>query len=54
MTAVGSSIINLSGLGHMTKMVAMPISYGKNLFQNPKPYDLETWHGTLGTEALRS
>ena len=30
MSVAGPSIINLSGLGHMIKMVAMPISYGKN------------------------
>ena len=40
----------------MTKMAAMPI-YGKNfknLLQNQKSYDLETWHVALGTQALQS
>ena len=37
--------------GHKTKMAAMPI-YGKNLknlLQNQKSYDLETWHVASGT-----
>ena len=36
----------------MTKMAAMPI-HGKNLknlFQNQKSYDLETWHVASGTQ----
>ena len=41
----------------MTKMAAMPV-YGKknfrNLLQNRKSYDLETWHATMGTRALYS
>ena len=44
--------VYINGLGHMTKMVTMPI-YGKNfknLLQNQKSYDLETWHVSLGTQ----
>ena len=42
----------------MTKKAATPI-YGKMLktfkkSQNRKSYDLETWHATLGTQALHS
>ena len=39
-------------LGHMTKLAAMPI-YGKNLRQNTKSYDFETWHVILETQALQ-
>ena len=45
----------INGPGHMTKMAAMPI-YGKNLknlLQNQKSYDLETWHVASGTQALQ-
>ena len=41
--------------GYMTKIAAMPI-YGKNLknlLQNQKSYDLETWHVVSGTQALQ-
>ena len=46
----------LKGAGHMTKMAAMPI-YGKNLkkknlLQNPKVADLETWYAALGAILL--
>ena len=43
--------VYINGPGHMTKMAPMPI-YGKNL-QNPKSYDLETWHAASGTQALQ-
>ena len=41
-----------NGLGHMTKMAAMPI-YGKNLKQNlllrnQRADDLECWYASLG------
>ena len=47
----GGMKVCINGLGHMTKMAAMPI-YGKNLqkllLQNQKSYDLETWHKASG------
>ena len=52
----GGTKVYINGPGHMTKMAAMPI-YGKNLknlLQNQKSYDLETWHVALGTQALQS
>ena len=53
---MGASIYKY-GLCHMTKMAAMPV-YGKNFknlyLWNLKSYDLETWHGALGTQALQS
>ena len=52
----GGTKVYINGLGHMTKMAAMPI-YGKNLknlLQNQKSYDLETWHVSLGTQAQQS
>ena len=53
---VGASIYKY-GLCHMTKMTAIPV-YGKNFKNlylcNLKSYDLETWHGTLETQALQS
>ena len=47
-----------NGLGHMTKMTAMPI-YDKNLKKNhllwnQKADDLETWSASLGTRVLPS
>ena len=36
-----------NGPGHMTKMAAMPI-YVKNLLQNQKADDLETWYSASG------
>ena len=42
----------INGSGHMANMAAMPI-YGKNLLQNQKSYDLETWHAASGTQALQ-
>ena len=52
----GGTKVFINGPGHMTKMAAMPI-YGKNLknlLQNQKSYDLETWHVASGTQALQS
>ena len=53
----GGTKVYINGLGHMTKMAAMPI-YGKNLknilLQNQMSYDLETWHVASGTEGLQS
>ena len=52
----GGTKVYINGPGHMTKMAAMPI-YGKNLknlLQNQKSYDLETWHVALGTQALQT
>ena len=49
--------ININGLSHMTKMVARPIyrmvKTFKNLLQNQKYDDLETWRGALGTQVLQ-
>ena len=45
-----------NGPGHMTKMAAIPI-YGKNLknlFQNQKADDLETWYAALAARVLPS
>ena len=46
-----------NGLGHMTKMAAMPI-YGKNLKKfllwNQKADDLETWYASSGVLVLPS
>ena len=52
----GGTKVYIKGPGHMTKMATMPI-YGKNiknLLQNQKSYDLETWHVASGTQALQS
>ena len=53
----GGTKIYINGLGHMTKVAAMPI-YGKTfkniLLQNQKSYDLETRNVTSGTQALQS
>ena len=47
--------IYTTGLGHTTKMAAMPI-YGKNLKkllpQNQMTYGLETWYVPSGTRVL--
>ena len=37
------------GLGHMTKMAAMPI-YGKNLLWNQRASDLRAWYATSGAQ----
>ena len=34
----------INGQGHMTKMAAMAIKTLKNLLQNQKAYDFQTWH----------
>ena len=52
----GGTKVYINVPGHMTKMAAMPI-YGKtlkNLLQNQKSYDLETWHVASGIQALQS
>ena len=52
----GGIKVYINGPGHMTKMATMHI-YGKNLknlLQNQKSYDLETWHAVSGTRVLRS
>ena len=52
----GGTKVCINGPGHMTKMATTPI-YGKtlkNLLQNQKSYDLETWHVESGTQALQS
>ena len=41
------------GQGHMTKMATMAKTF-KNLLQNQKGYDFETWHEASGNEALQS
>ena len=49
----GGTKVYINGPGHMTKMAAMPL-YGKNLLQNQKSYDLETWHVASGTSSTKS
>ena len=53
----GGTKIYSNGLGHMTKMAAIPI-YGKTLknllFQNQKAYDLEAWYVASGAQVLQS
>ena len=52
----GGTKVNINGPGHITKMAAMTI-YGKNLknlLQNQKSYDIETWHVASETQALQS
>ena len=48
----GGRKVYINGPGHMTKMAATPI-YGKkifkNLLQNQKSYELETWHAASVT-----
>ena len=47
--------IYTTGLGHTTKLAAMPI-YGKNektfLFPEPEVYNLENWYVALCTRVL--
>ena len=52
----GGAKVNVNGPGHMTKMAAMShmVKTFKNLPQNGKSYDLETWHAAQGTQALQS
>ena len=46
----------INGQGHMTKMADLAINSKtlKNLLQNQKAYDFETWHEASGNEALQS
>ena len=46
----------INNSGQVTKMAAMPIYVKtfKNLLQNRKSYDLETWHVALGCQAPKS
>ena len=44
--------VYINGPGHMTKMATSPI-YGKNLLQNQKSYDLETWHADRGMKPYK-
>ena len=48
--------VYINGPGHMTKMAAMAIiaKAFKNLLQNQKAYDFETWHEASGHGALQS
>ena len=48
----GGKKVYINGLGHMTKMAAMPI-YGKNLKKSSSP-EQETCHVSLGIQALQS
>ena len=52
----GGKKVYINGQGHMTKMAAMAINRKtfKNLFQNQKVYDFETWHEASGNGALQS
>ena len=43
-----------NGPGHMTKMAAMPIYTLKNLLQNQKADDLESWYAASGARVLSS
>ena len=48
----GEMEVTSNGLGHMTKMAAMPIK-GKNLlFRNQKADDTETWFAAFSTQVL--
>ena len=49
--------VYINGLGHMTKMGAMPFmvkTFKNLLLHNQKSYALETWHAAFGTQALQS
>ena len=48
--------VYISGPGHITKMVAMAINGKtvKNLLQNRKAYDFETWHEASESGALET
>ena len=51
----GGTSIYISGPGHFTKMVAMPIygtTFKKLLLQNRKSYDLRAWHAASETQAI--
>ena len=51
----GGRKVCINGPGHMTKMAPCPymVKTFKNLLQNQKSYDLETWHAASGTQALQ-
>ena len=48
--------VYINGQGHMTKMAAMAINSKKikNLLQNQKAYDFETWHEALRNGGLQN
>ena len=49
--------VYINGHGHMTKMAAMAINSKKifkNLLQNQKAYDFETWHEALRNGGLQN
>ena len=48
--------ICINGQGHMTKTAAMAINSKtfKNLLQNQKAYDFETWHEALRNGGLQN
>ena len=50
--------IYINGQGHMTKMAAISINSKKknfkNLLQNQKAYDFETWYEASGNGGLQS
>ena len=48
--------VYINGQGHMTKMAAMAINSKnfKNLLQNQKAYDFETWHEASGNGVLQN
>ena len=52
----GGRKVYINGLGHMTKMAAMPymVKTFKILLQKHKSYDLETWHAAAGAQVLQS
>ena len=49
--------VYINGQGHMTKMAAMAKNsknLKKNLLQNQRAYDFETWHDASGRGTLQS
>ena len=49
--------VYINGQGHMTKMAAMAINsnfFLKNLLQNQKANDFETWHEALRNGGLQN
>ena len=54
--AEGGMKVYINGQGHMTKMAAMAINSKKlkNLLQNQKAYDFETWCEASGNGALQN
>ena len=47
----GGMKVYINGLGHMTYFMVKTLKY--LLLQNQKSYDLETWHVSLGTQAIQ-